>query len=153
VKYKINWIERSQKSALERRNARQGAAKLRIFSAVAAMLLVPCALAQDATQTDGDKYKTILENECVRVLEYRDEPGDKTQQHSHPAFVLYALSSFERTLTLPDGKVLRRQFKAGDVMWSGAQTHIGENVGQTGTHVLITELKRSPQDGQDCTRQ
>ncbi|QAA95395.1 cytoplasmic protein [Pollutimonas thiosulfatoxidans] len=110
------------------------------------------ALAQDATQTDGDKYKVVLENECVRVLEYRDQPGDKTQQHRHPAFVLYALSPFERTLTLPDGKVLRRQFKAGEVMWSEAQTHIGANVGQTATHVLITELKSSPQGNQGCTK-
>jgi quercetin dioxygenase-like cupin family protein len=120
--------------------------------AVAATLLMPCALAQDATQTDGDKYKTILENDCVRVLEYRDEPGDRTDQHHHPAFILYAFSAFERTLTLPDGKVLRRQFKAGDVMWSEAQTHIGENVGQTATHVLITELKTPSQRGQECTQ-
>lgn len=133
-------------------NADPGAAVLRIFSAAAATLLMPCALAQDATQTDADKYKTILENECVRVLEYRDDPGDKTRQHHHPAFILYALSSFERTLTLPEGKVLRRKFKAGDVMWSDAQTHIGENVGQTATHVLITELKSSPKGGGECAR-
>lgn len=152
MKHIITWFERSQGSDRGYENARRGAAMLRFLSAVAATLLMPCAHAQDATQTDGDKYKTILENECVRVLEYRDEPGDKTHQHHHPAFVLYALSPFERTLTLPDGKVLRRQFKAGDVMWSEAQTHIGENVGQTATHVLITELKKSPQDGQTCTQ-
>ena len=125
---------------------------LRSLTAVIVTMLVPCAFAQDATQSDGDKYKTLLDNECVRVLEYRDQPGEKTHQHHHPAFVLYALSSFERTLTLPDGKVLRRQFKAGDVMWSKAQTHIGENVGQTATHVLITELKSSPQGAQDCVQ-
>ena len=125
---------------------------VRILAAVAATLCTSCALAQDATQTDGDKYRAILENECVRVLEYRDQPGDKTHQHHHPAFVLYALSSFQRTLTLPDGKVLRRQFKPGDVIWSEAQTHIGENVGQTPTHVLITELKKSPRGDQNCTR-
>jgi len=113
---------------------------------------MPCALAQDATQTDGDKYKTILENECVRVLEYRDQPGEKTHQHHHPAFVLYAVSSFERALTLPDGKVLRRQIKAGDVMWSEAQTHIGENVGQTPTHVVITELKKNAQGSSGCSQ-
>jgi len=123
---------------------------LRILTAVSITMLMPCAFAQDATQTDGDKYKILLENECVRVLEYRDQPGEKTHQHHHPAFVLYALSSFERTLTLPDGKLLRRQFKAGDVMWSKAQTHIGENVGQTPTHVLITEVKKNPEGAQGC---
>jgi len=107
------------------------------------------AFAQDAVQTDGDKYKVILENECVRVLDYRDNPGEKTHQHRHPPFVLYALGPFKRTLTLPDGKVLAREFKAGDVMWSDAQTHIGENVGQTPTHVVIVEMKRA---GAECAK-
>ena len=115
---------------------------LRIATLIAAAFLATGAFAQDAVQTDGDKYKVILENDCVRVLDYHDLPGEKTLQHKHPAFVLYALSPFKRTLTLPDGKVLTRQFKEGDVMWSEEQTHIGENIGQTPTHVLIVELKK-----------
>ena len=99
------------------------------------------AHAQDAVQTDADKYKTIFENECVRVLDYQDAPGESTHQHSHPAFVLYALSSFKRSITLPDGKVLQRQFKPGDVMWSNSQTHIGTNTGDTPTHVILVETK------------
>jgi hypothetical protein len=115
---------------------------MRLATIAAAILVTIPASAQDAAQTDGDKYKAILENECVRVLEYTDRPGDKTHQHRHPAFVLYALSSFKRTLTLPDGKVLKREFKPGDVMWSDAQAHIGENVGDTPTRVVIVELKK-----------
>ena len=99
------------------------------------------AFAQDAVQTDGDKYKAIFENECVRVLDYKDQPGEATHQHRHPAFVLYALMPFKRSLALPDGKVLQRQFKEGDVMWSDAQTHIGTNTGDTPTHVLLIEMK------------
>lgn len=114
---------------------------------VACSLFAAQVCAQDAVQTDGDKYKVILENECVRVLDYQDQPGDKTQQHRHPAFVLYALSEFQRTLTLPDGKVLRRTFKSGDVIFSDAQTHVGENVGSTPTHVVIVELKKAVTDG------
>ena len=98
-------------------------------------------LAQDAVQTDGDKYKVIFENECVRVLDYKDQPGQTTRQHKHPAFVLYALGPFKRSITLPDGKVLQRQFKDGDVMWSDSQTHIGTNSGDTPTHVVMVELK------------
>lgn len=113
-------------------------------------LLSANSTAQDAVQTDGDKYKVLLENECVRVLDYKDAPHDKTHQHRHPAFVLYALSSFRRSLTLPDGKVLTREFKQGDVMWSDAQTHIGENIGQSDTHVVIVELKSH---AASCTKQ
>jgi hypothetical protein len=113
----------------------------RVAAIVVGLLSACLADAQDATQTDGDKYKVILENECVRVLDYQDLPGDQTSQHSHPPFVLYALGPFERTITLPDGKVLNRKFASGDVMWSEAQTHIGKNVGETPTHVVLIELK------------
>jgi beta-alanine degradation protein BauB len=99
------------------------------------------AHAQSPVETDGDKYKVVLENEQVRVLEYRDLPGEKTQQHQHPAFVLYAVGPFKRKISLPDGKVLSREFKAGDVMYSPEQVHIGENVGSTPTHVIMVELK------------
>lgn len=97
--------------------------------------------AQDAVQTDSDKYKMIFENDCVRVLDYQDAPGEKTHQHAHPAFVLYALSPFKRSITLPDGKILQRQFKQGDVMWSDSQTHVGANNGETPTHVILVEMK------------
>ena len=105
------------------------------------VLVSSVVMAQDAVQTDGDKYKMIFENECVRVLDYKDLPGQATHQHRHPAFVLYAFGSFKRSITLPDGKILQRQFKEGDVMWSDAQTHIGTNTGDTPTHVLIVEMK------------
>jgi quercetin dioxygenase-like cupin family protein len=101
-----------------------------------------CAFAQDPASTDGDKYKVILENEEVRVFEYSDKPGDKTHQHHHPDFVLYALDSFKRRLTFPNGKHVEREFKKGDVIWMKDQIHIGENVGKSETHVLIVEIKQ-----------
>jgi|WetSurMetagenome_2_1015567.scaffolds.fasta_scaffold722668_1 beta-alanine degradation protein BauB len=110
----------------------------------AALLLVICAcnlFAQDPAKTDSDKYSVVLENERVRVLEYRDTPGSKTTLHEHPDFVLYAIAPFKRKLTFPDGKFLIREFKTGDVVWMKAQKHIGENIGQTDTHVLIVEVK------------
>ena len=113
-----------------------------LVTAIAIVLVSAVAVsAQDPTHTDGDKYKLRYENNKVRVLEYRDQPGEKTHLHFHPAFVLVALAPFKRRLTLPDGQVLVREFKAGDVMWSDAQTHIGENVGDTPTHVMMVETK------------
>lgn len=116
---------------------------MRLISIAILATLVTPVFAQDAVQTDGDKYTVLLENDCVRVLDYRDSPGEKTHQHRHPAFVLYALNPFKRSLILPDGKTFTREFKTGDVMWSEAQTHIGENIGQTPTRVVIVELKNA----------
>ncbi|HXG52157.1 MAG TPA: cytoplasmic protein [candidate division Zixibacteria bacterium] len=108
---------------------------------IACLLFSMAAFAQDPVSTDGDKYKVIFENDCVRVLDYKDSPGEKTQQHRHPAFVVYALSTFKRSIALPDGKILQRQFNAGDVMWSNSQVHIGINTGDTPTHVILVEMK------------
>ena len=48
------------------------------YSFLAAMLCSSFgASAQDAAQTDGDKYKVVLENTQIRVLEYRDLPGER----------------------------------------------------------------------------
>ena len=40
-------------------------------------------MAEDPTTTNADLYKTVLGNDRVRVLEYRDKPGDRTLPHSH----------------------------------------------------------------------
>lgn len=95
----------------------------------------------DPVHTDGDKYAVRFENDRVRVLEYRDEPGATTRPHAHPAFVLLALSPFERRLLLDGGKAIDRHFAAGDVMFSEAQVHAGRNTGNTPTRVLMVELK------------
>ncbi len=97
--------------------------------------------APDPVNTDPDKYKVIFENDRVRVYDYNDKPGDKTKMHHHKDFVLYALGPFKRRLTFDDGKIAVREFKGGEIMWADEQSHIGENIGETNTHVLIVELK------------
>ena len=91
--------------------------------------------------SDPDKYRIVFENERVRVYDYKDKPGDKTKMHHHDAFALYALTAFKRKLHLDNGKEIIREFKGGETIWSEAQNHIGENIGETSTHVLIVELK------------
>jgi hypothetical protein len=52
----------------------------------------------DPTITDPDKYSMVFENERVRVLAYRDAPGQRTSPHDHPDSVMITLSGFERRL-------------------------------------------------------
>lgn len=96
----------------------------------------------DPTCTDPDKYRTILENDLVRVLEYRDEPGAATSPHRHPDSVMYTLSSFRRRLDVA-GATRDVELPAGCALWLPAQVHRGENIGDTATRVLFVELKRS----------
>ena len=95
----------------------------------------------DPVQTDPDKYKSIFENEQVRVLRYHDAPGGKTHMHYHCDTVMYALSSFKRRLTFANGTSKELSFSAGDVMWVAAQSHMGHNIGTTDTDVLLVEQK------------
>lgn len=118
--------------------------KAMLMALLAAQCVPTGALAQDPVQTDGDKYRVLLENAQVRVLQYTDQPGEKTRAHRHPAFVLYALTPFKRTLTLADGRVVSREFRAGDVLYSRGEAHTGENTGSTPTQALIVELKGGP---------
>jgi hypothetical protein len=94
----------------------------------------------DPTVTDPGLYKVIFENERVRVLEYRDEPGDHTHTHRHPDSVMVTLSAFSRRVAA-GGREVEVELKAGEARWVGAQEHTGENIGDTATHSVFIELK------------
>ena len=78
----------------------------------------------------------------MRVLEYRDKPGAKTEAHQHPNSVLLMLSDFQRRLTVGND-VREVTVKAGQALWSPAQARAraGENIGTTDSHVVFVELK------------
>ena len=97
------------------------------------MSLDPCI-------TNPDHYKVVFENDRVRVLEYKDKPGDRTTPHEHPDSVMYTRSSFKRRLYAGDEQ-REVDMKEGLVGWLPAQQHSGHNIGSTDTHVIFVELK------------
>jgi len=97
----------------------------------------------DPAATNPDHYKVVFENDSVRVLEYKDSPGDKTTPHEHPDSVMYTLSAFRRRLYTDDAH-RDVEIDAGFTGWLPAQRHYGENIGDTATHVLFVELKTPP---------
>ena len=103
---------------------------------------MPEEASEDPACTDPDKYQVVFENEHVRVLDYRDQPGDRTTPHAHPDSVMYTLSSFRRRLYGADGASRDVELAAGTTGWLPAQRHAGHNIGDSETHVLFVELKR-----------
>lgn len=95
----------------------------------------------DPTDSDPDKYHVIFENDRVRVLEYRDQPGARTSPHEHPDSVMYTLSGFRRRLIAESGESVEVQLTPGQARWLDAQVHSGENIGDTASHVIFVELK------------
>ncbi len=94
----------------------------------------------DPVATNPDHYKVVFENDYVRVLEYADQPGDRTTPHEHPNSVMVTLSSFRRRLY--SGELDRDvEIPAETTSWLPAQQHAGHNIGDTPTHVIFVELK------------
>ncbi len=100
----------------------------------------------DPAVSNPDHYTVVFENDRVRVLEYHDEPGDRTTPHRHPDSMMYTLSSFRRRL-VSDGAEREVELQSGTAGWLPAQEHHGINIGDTPTHVLFVELKEPAPGG------
>jgi hypothetical protein len=98
-------------------------------------------LSLDPCITNPDHSKVVFENDRVRVLEYKDKPGDRTTPHEHPDSVMYTRSSFRRRLYGADQQEREVEMPEGLVGWLPAQQHSGHNIGDTDTHVIFVELK------------
>ncbi len=59
------------------------------------------AQGQDPVTTSPKYYKVLLENDHMRVLEYRLKAGEKEPMHSHPAGVVYVLAVDLKTAKPP----------------------------------------------------
>jgi beta-alanine degradation protein BauB len=103
-------------------------------------LLLCAVMPNDPLDTNPELYSLVFENDRVRVLEYRDKPGERTKPHSHPDSVMLTLSSFRRRL-VAGGRQAEVSLEAGLVRWLPTQEHSGENIGETETHVIFVELK------------
>jgi beta-alanine degradation protein BauB len=102
------------------------------------------ALAQDAARVNPHGFTVLLDNDRVRVLEYKSRPGAGVcgqGVHSHPPHVNIVLTPIKARVTLPDGKAIEVENKPGDVFWEGAVTHTVENIGRTGARAYMVELK------------
>ena len=109
-------------------------------------LIVACLCAtttggQDPIKADPQHFKVLFENERVRILEVRVEPGGKVPQHSHPSGFAYALSSFSAKTVLADGTNIVGDYKAGQFTETKPVTHMEENIGKTSAQLLLVEFK------------
>lgn len=111
---------------------------------LAALGITRDVLAQDAATADPRSFRVVLENDRVRVLEYRSGPGMSVcgqGMHWHPDRVTVTLTDAKVRIVQPDGRTMVRDIPAGHVFFAKAETHATENVGGAGTRLYIIELK------------
>ncbi len=115
-----------------------------LFAALALVFGAGTALAQDPVTVAPTNFKVLLENDRVRVLEFRSKPGEKIGMHSHPDYFVYNFSAGKTKFTYPDGKTEEREAPAGAAIWRDAETHASEYIGTGEAHALLVELKGKP---------
>ena len=97
---------------------------------------------QDPVKQSPQYYKVLLENDQVRVLEYRLKAGEKEPMHTHTSGILYIFGDAKMRTTYPDGRTEESAGGAGEAHWRNPVTHALENIGTTEAHALAIDVKK-----------
>ena len=112
------------------------------YSAHAQQLASSPRSAIDPVSVSPDKYKILLENDYIRVVEYSIKPGERDQTHTHPPKASYTLEGGMLRIVPAEGASFVDTTKAGDASWSGERPkHFAENVGTTPVRIVLFEVK------------
>src|SRR6185503_8976804 len=81
------------------------------------------AIIKDAVEALPDDNAVLLEDENVRVVDYRGRPGERTAVH--PGCLIYSFTPARIRKTIPQGNEL--ELKAGEVVCLKEDTRAIEN--------------------------
>ena len=103
----------------------------------------------DAMIAAPANHKLLMENEQVRVLETRIDPGETTPVHTHCWPSTYYILSWSEFIRRDDsGNVVldtrekKVSFDPGSAIWAGPLgPHSLENVGDKPIHIISVEVK------------
>ena len=87
-------------------------------------------------------HKVLLDNDSVRVLEFRIRPGETSEMHSHPPNVVYSFGSARIMVRLPNQASREVEMKEGEAIWSDGGSHEVINIGRTDNVGIVIELKQ-----------
>jgi len=101
-------------------------------------------MSEDAAVVASNAYTVVLENEHVRVLELRMNPGETTAVHGHPDMVVVMVEGGKfrfggpHTSTTPTDL----EIPSGTMSYQEADRHTTENIGDAPVHGFLIELKK-----------
>ncbi len=98
-------------------------------------------MAKPAAEVAPHVYKVVFENERLRLLEVRMAPGATSELHSHPNYLVYALSDGKVRLADASGEGGEVEISQGDTMWREAEEHSAVNTGAAEMRALFIEVK------------
>jgi hypothetical protein len=115
-----------------------------VLAMLAALGVTRDVFAQDAVTSDPRSFRVVVENERVRVIEFRSGPGLGVcgqGMHYHPERVTVSLTGAKVKVTNAEGRSRVREVPPGHVSFEPAVTHATENIGGSGTRTYMIELK------------
>jgi hypothetical protein len=112
--------------------------KLIAVLAVATIMLIASdgARSQDKVAPEPT-LKLLFDNDKIRVMEARFEPGAVSVLVHRPPRLLYSFSTGQLKYTGFDDKSEVRSHKAGEAEWRDQETAEVENIGQTEVRLLV----------------
>src|SRR3970282_2469520 len=97
-----------------------------VLAMLAALGVTYDSLAQDAATSEPRSFRVVLENERVRVLEFKSGPGLGVcgqGMHYHPDRVTVSLTGAKIRLMNAQGRTVVRDIPPGYVFFAPAETH------------------------------
>jgi quercetin dioxygenase-like cupin family protein len=85
-------------------------------------------------------YKKLTENDRVRIMEVTFKPGETIPVHSHPDHAAIAITDGKLAITA-GGRTQEAELKAGQALWTPAESHAATNIGKTTLRLVVIELK------------
>jgi mannose-6-phosphate isomerase-like protein (cupin superfamily) len=95
----------------------------------------------DPTKAAPNNYKLLFEDDTHRVVEMSLKAGQKDNEHSHTAEVVYFISGGSAKISMPDGQSMEAEIPDGHVMAHEAWTHTVENTADKDIKAIIFETK------------
>jgi len=93
----------------------------------------------DPVKVSPRNYRTLLEEDGIRVLEMTLPAGTSDIQHSHPDEAVYFITGGKVRVHMPGGESADLDIPDGHAMTHEPWTHRVENTGQTDIKAIIFE--------------
>ena len=121
--------------------------KLRIllcFLACAGLSQPARAQGADPVPVSPDRYRVLVDNTDVRVVEYVLQPGQRDEWHTRPARVSYVMSGGTLRITRADGTSAVADERQGTAqLMNTSGRYFATNVGRTPVRIVVTEVKNA----------
>jgi quercetin dioxygenase-like cupin family protein len=96
----------------------------------------------DPVGVSPGNYRSLFENEHVRVVEMGLGAGEIDEWHSHPFETVYFVRGGKLRVHLREGEPAELEVPDGGVIWHEPWTHRVENAGSSDVLAIIVEDKQ-----------